>query len=116
MFVRLRFLPLLSSESRLGIDTIAEELLSAKGAAGGGLRSNCLVSLVGLRDAALLRGFGAEREGGWVSSVARGVTGICEGGGSSAESGGDEVLGTPVRGRLGGGGVDMLVERSINQV
>lgn len=105
VFVRLRFLPLLSSDSRFGMDTLAEELLSAIGIAGGGFRSNCLVSLVGLREAGLLRGFGAGREGGFVSSVARGATGSCEGGGSSADCGGNSVLETPVLGRLDEGGV-----------
>lgn len=106
MFVRLRgFLPALSSESKFGIDRLAEELLSAIAVAGGGLRSKWRISLVGLLEAARLRGFVDGREGGFVSSVDRGVTGTCEGGGSSADRGGDDVLGTPTFERLGGGGV-----------
>jgi len=104
VFVRLRFLLLLSSDSRLGIDTLAEEPGSITGAAGGGgLRSNCLVSLVG--DAALLRGLGAAREGGLVSSVARGTIGTGEGGRISTDRGGDDALDKAVLGRLDGGGV-----------
>lgn len=110
MFVRLRFLLLLSSDNRLGIDTLAEEPGSITVAAGGGgLRSNCLVSLVGLREAALLRGLGAAREGGLVSRVARGTIGTGEGGGISTDRGGDDALDKAVLGRLDGGGVDMLV-------
>jgi len=87
------------------METAAEELLSAIGAAGGGLRLKCVVSPVGLPEAARLREFGAGRPGGLVSSVPRGTVGTCEGGGRSSDCGGDDVPGRPVLGRLKGGGV-----------
>lgn len=111
VLVRLFFLPPLSSDRSAGIDTLAEPPLSATPMlVGGGLRSSCRVSVAGLREAGLFRGFGAG--GGFVSSMVEGAAGRCDDGGGGGRGGGSRPadLGgedTPelVLGRFEGGGV-----------
>lgn len=95
------------------MDTLAEPPLSATPMlVGGGLRSSCRVSVAGLREAGLFRGFGAG--GGFVSSMVEGAAGICDddddggggrGGGIPADLGGGEDTPELVLGRFEGGGV-----------